>query len=268
MEIEIDLEKTLEQNAAQYFDKSKKARKKIDGAKKAIVETEKKLAIARKKAEVREKVLLKKRKRDWFEKFHWFYTGNGFLVVGGRDAHSNEYIVKKHMNEKDIYFHAEIFGAPHCVLKTEGKKPGKEDLIEAAVFAGTFSKAWQEGLAAVDVYSVSPEQVSKKAPSGEALGTGAFMIYGEKNWFKKSPLSIAIGIEKKESTARVISGPASAVKVHAVFFVELLQGKIEKNETAKKLKKLFDEKLGKNEFTIDDFVSMIPTGRFEIFLKK
>ena len=43
MELEIDLNKSLNENASLYFDKSKKSKKKLDGLKKAVKDTEKKL---------------------------------------------------------------------------------------------------------------------------------------------------------------------------------------------------------------------------------
>jgi len=43
MEIDIYLDKTIEQNAALYYEKAKKAKRKKEGVIKAIAETERKL---------------------------------------------------------------------------------------------------------------------------------------------------------------------------------------------------------------------------------
>lgn len=265
VKIELDLKKSLEENAAAYFDQSKACRGKIENIKKAILFTEKKLGLARKKAtaSISKKLLEKKRKRNWFEKFHWFFTSNNFLVFGGKDAHSNEQVVKKYLNETDLYFHADIFGAPHCVLKTAGRIPEKSDLIEAACFAGLFSKAWQDGLPFVDVYSVKPEQVSKKAPSGESIGTGAFMIYGKKQWFKKNSMDFSIGLEETENGFRIISGPKNAIKFHSVFSIDLVQGKLDKNSCSKKLKQLLELK-SREKIALEDIQSMLPAGKFDL----
>lgn len=56
-----------------------------------------------------------KRKLRWFEKFRWFVSSDGFLVIGGRDAGTNEMVVKKHMEPQDIYLHSDIHG-PHPLL--------------------------------------------------------------------------------------------------------------------------------------------------------
>ncbi|AJF60718.1 MAG: hypothetical protein QT03_C0001G1238 [archaeon GW2011_AR10] len=263
MQLAIDLKKSLQQNADLYYQKSKKAKKKLAGLSKAIPLIEGKIAEAEEKnalkAESRE--ITRKKKRQWFERFHWFRTSDGLLVVAGRDAGSNEALVKKHMEDGDLYFHAEIFGAPHTILKTEKNSAPKKSLEEASVFAAVFSRAWKQKLATADVYSVMPEQVSKKAPAGEALGAGAFMIYGKRNWFRKTKLEFAIGAMKENGEWKVISGPLSAVKKNSAFFFKVEQGQQSKGETAKQLRKLFEEKAGaKNVFELDEIISMLPNG--------
>ena len=133
------------------------------------VHTLEKLSDKDRKAKPKEKKLVKKRKRQWFEKFHWFFSTDGFLVIGGRDAKSNETLVKKHMEKADTFLHANIQGGAACVIKSQGKPIPKTTLQEAALFAGVFSKAWKEKLATIDVYAVNAENVSKKAPRWRAF---------------------------------------------------------------------------------------------------
>ncbi len=264
MEIEIFFEKNLEKNASMYFDKSKKLKQKAKNIEQAIKQTEKKIEKEKKrKSKLKPKPVIKKRKTEWFEKFHWFYSSENFLIAGGRDASSNETLVKKYMKKEDVYFHADIVGAPHCIIKTENKKPGQKTLNEAAGFAACFSKAWKEGIASVDVYSVKPEQVSKKAPSGEALGKGAFMIYGERKWFKKTPLDFFIGFQKIKNIFRIISGPKEAIEKHSDFVLNVKQGSEKKGLVAKKIKTFFDKKAGHN-FPIEEVEKMLPSGKMEL----
>lgn len=266
MEIEIDLNKNLNENASLYFDKSKKAKKKLEGLKKAVKDTEKKLTELKEKEGIKEKskeILVKKRKKQWFEKFHWFYTSDNLLALAGRDAKSNEELIKKHMEKTDLYFHADIHGSPHCILKTKNNSASDKTKKETAEFVGCFSRAWDSGLSAVDVYSVLPEQVTKSAPSGESMKTGSFMIYGEREWFKKTPLDFGIGLKKEKENFVVISGSFDAVKKNSVACFKLIQGKDSKGITAKKLKKLFEEKL--NELIdLDELISMLPNGNSDI----
>ncbi|MFH1235180.1 MAG: NFACT RNA binding domain-containing protein [Candidatus Diapherotrites archaeon] len=261
VQVEIDFSKSLEENASMYFDKGKEAKAKAERIRKAILETEKRLSKESKKAEVAKPEIFRKRAKEWFEKFRWFYSSDGFLVIGGRDAQSNEIIVKKHMGKGDLYFHADIVGAPHCVVKAAGGKVPEKTKEEAAVFAAVFSKAWAVGISNADVYSVNPEQVSKKAPTGESIGTGAFMIYGERRWFRKLPVRVAVGIDKE---GRVIAGPESAVKKHSSFAAFLSPGAEKKSDVAKRLKAIFEKKYGAKGIHIDEFIAMIPSGESKI----
>jgi len=256
VEVEISFDKTLDENASSYYMRSKEARKKILGLGKAIIAAQNKSVSFEKK----EKIVSVNRTKKWFENYRWFFSSDGFLVVGGKDAHSNEEIVKKRMKKDDVYFHADVFGAPHCFIQTNGKNVPDSTMNEAASFAITFSKAFEEGRTQAEAYSVKPEQVSKTPRPGENLGTGAFMIYGERNWFRKTPLSCAIGFYLKEKI--LMSGPLSAIKKNCSFFVELKQGRVEKNEASKILKKKFEER--GFVFGTESFLSLMPNGNFDL----
>jgi len=266
VKVKIDLKKSLQENASLYFDSRKKSKKKLKGLEKALLSSnERKKALEDKKKEIHERKILKKRKKKWFEKFHWCRSSDGFLIIGGKDAKGNELLVKKQLEKDDLYFHAEIQGAAHVAVKGDGKKIPEKTKNEAAQFAAAFSKAWREKIPAIDVYSVSPEQVSKTAPSGEALGTGAFMVSGKRNYFKKTPLAFAIGVEIDTDEIVVISGPHSAVKKHSKHYVLLKQGNTQKGMAAKRIKQIFEKKLeGKYPLDLDELNSMLPNGGIEI----
>ena len=149
--------------------------------------------------------------------------------------------------------------------KTEGNEVDEETKKEAAVFAANFSKAWASGLSSIDVYSVKPEQVSKQAPTGTSLSTGAFMIYGKREWFRNISLGIAIGIEKKDDYYKVISGPKAAIKKHSAISFEIFRGEKKKSEIAQELRGLFEKNLNLRLATsIDEIVSMLPASNLEI----
>jgi predicted ribosome quality control (RQC) complex YloA/Tae2 family protein len=270
MELELNFSKSLDENAALYFEKSKESKNKIAGLKKALSIAEQKMKT--READDAKKKIIKEaqkekanRKKKWFESFRWFISSDNLLIVGGRDAISNEQIVKNKMKKNDAYFHADVFGAPHCFIQAPEELKGNEfefppqSLIEASQFAATFSKAWEESRPQADVYNVKPEQVSKSAKSGESMGTGAFMIYGERNWFRKTALSCAIGYFPREKT--LMCGPLSAIQKHCRVFVNLKQGSKSKEATAKELKVHFEKK--GLSFTVDEFVSLLPNGNFE-----
>lgn len=271
MDIEFDLTKSIEENASSYFEEAKGTKRKVVGLRKALSLMEEKVS-KREEFDAKKELAIKQKKerakilKKWFFSFRWFFSSDNLLVVGGRDAISNEQIVKNKMKKNDVYFHADVFGAPHCIISAPEKLRGGDfvapisSMKEAAIFAAIFSKAWEEERPIADVYSVKPEQVSKSAKSGESMGTGAFMIYGERNWFKKTPLSCAIGYFSREQ--KLMCGPISAVKFHCKNFFELLQGEKSKELIARELKVLFEKK--GLFFEVDEFVSVLPNGGFEL----
>jgi predicted ribosome quality control (RQC) complex YloA/Tae2 family protein len=238
----LNLHERLYDNAGRYYDQSKRAKQKMEGAKTALAETRKKLAEIKAKisetealehvkpTETAEQLAKRKIKhKEWFEKFHWFTSSDGFLIVAGKDAVSNEVLIKKYTDADDIVFHADVVGAPFTVIKTEGKKPSEQCLRETSEFAAAFSRGWREGFASVDVYWIKPDQLSKGAPSGEYVSHGAFVVRGERNWLRNVPLRIAIGItvNKEENLARIGGGPVDAVKAKANAYVIVVPGDLE-----------------------------------------
>ena len=247
MKIILDSSKSLEQNASIYFEKAKKAKKKAEGARAALEETKRRLKKLDKKIEeeIKEKSKVI-RKKEWYEKFRWFYTSENFLVIAGRDATTNEIVIKKHTDKDDIVFHTELPASPFGVLK--GK--GKISIEETAQFIACYSKAWKVGRAVADVFYVKPDQVTKKAPAGEFIAKGAFMIYGKKK-FIAQVLKLYIG---KMEDGKIMSGPESAVKKHCNKYTEIIQGNDKTSFIAKKIKFIL------NADNLDDIIRVIPQG--------
>ena len=164
-------------------------------AREAVVEALGRLSELELKAKARVVTLRARARRiAWFERFRWTLTSNGFLVIGGRDASQNESLVRRYLDERDLFLHADIQGGSAVIVKTQGREPSREDVEDAAIIAACYSRAWKAGLASVDVYWVYGNQVSKSAPAGEYLRTGAFMIYGERNYIRGVRLLLALGL--------------------------------------------------------------------------
>ena len=250
VEIKLNITNSLEKNASDYFEKAKRLKKKLERTKKAIA----RLSIKKEKAEkkqaqqsVRERI--KKREKDWYEKFHWFFSSEGFLVIGGRDATTNEIVVKKHTQPTDIIFHTDTPGSPFFVIQTKGKKPGDITIKETSIATASYSKAWKLGILSLDVFHVSPEQVTKEAKAGEYVSKGAFMVYGKKT-YSRPMVGLALGLYKD----RVMAAALSAVQKHCEDYIEIEPGKDKKSVVAKKAQKILNGGL------LDDYISVTPAG--------
>ncbi len=264
--VKLYLNKSIGENAEIYYEKAKKAKHKLEGARKAYEDTLKKIQEIEKLIEEEEKKelsvrKLEKRKKKWFEKFRWFISSEGLLVIGGKDATTNEILVKRHMTGNDLYCHADIYGAPHVVIK-DGKKAGEKTILEACQFAVSMSRAWKDGIYSGDAYWADPSQVTKKAPSGEYLGKGAFMVYGKRNWMHGLPLKLAVGIVEYEGERLPMCGPVDALKAHTNRYIIIRPGRTKKSELAKKIAKIL-EKWG-HKVELDDLMQILPPGNGEI----
>jgi predicted ribosome quality control (RQC) complex YloA/Tae2 family protein len=230
------LRRSLFENASEYYDHGKKAKQKAAGAlvaledsKKHLVQIEKELSRAEelkslKPTEIMEALAKRKvESKEWYEKFRWFISSDGFLVVAGKDTVSNEVLIKKYTKQEDVVFHAEISGAPFTVVKSEGKSIPEPTLREAGEFAASFSRAWRENAGSADVYWVKLDQLSKSGPSGEFVPHGAFSVVGKRNWMRNVPLRVAIGITVDEET-HYVGGPLDAVKAKTRTYVVLVPG--------------------------------------------
>jgi predicted ribosome quality control (RQC) complex YloA/Tae2 family protein len=261
----IDIKLTIPQNAQVYYDKAKKLTKKKDGALKAIEDTKLAMQKREKKVSSRRKVNTKK---YWYERFRWFKSSDDFLVVAGRDADSNEEIVKKYMEKRDIVFHTQNPGAPITVIKTMGNEVPETTLQETAQFVVSYSSVWKSGQFSGDCYWIKPEQVSKTPETGEFLKKGSFVIRGERNYFRDVQVTAAVALELEGST-RVIGGPTSAVRKNGQHVVEVVPGKYNQNDVAKKIYKIYVERLKDTNFvkqiaSPDKIAMMLPPGESDI----
>ncbi|RLI79246.1 30S ribosomal protein S13 [Archaeoglobales archaeon] len=266
--VELSLNKTIHQIADEYYNKAKKIKEKLDGLLKAIEKTKEDME---KVEEIEAKKYVESirvvRKREWFERFRWFVTSDGFLVIGGRNAAMNEEIVSKYLETNDLFFHTQTPGAPATILKN-GQNAPEQSLIEAAKFAVTYSALWKEGKYGGDVYYVKPEQVKRTAKAGEYLPKGSFYIVGKREYIKAS-VSCGVGVEMDKF--RVFGGPITAVKKYCDYYVELDIGNESPNELSKEIAfklismaKEGEKHLVRSIATPDEIMKFLPPGKSRI----
>ena len=261
----IDPKLTIPENAENYYEKAKKAKRKTKGALIAIDNTKKQLEDIKSKKDIAMENISVPKKRvkknlKWYEKLRWFLSSDGHLIVGGRDANSNESIVKKYLDPKDIYLHADIHGASSIAIKLNGDEINDTLLKESGEFAASFSSAWSMGFTSQDVFWVHPEQVTKTPESGEFLAKGSFVIRGHRNYIRGARVKLAIGIVDYEGK-RIMVGPIEALEAHCENFVVLKPGFMKKEALAKKIiNKINEDDL----LTLDDIIRVLPSGKCDI----
>jgi len=216
--VELALDGGPREAAQRLYTEAKRLAEKLAGAREALEATERKLAAGEPtltppspaaKAEA-----APPRAPRWFEKFRWFVSSEGVLVLGGRDAASNDLLVRRHLKDGDLYLHADLHGASSVVVKKPNPPAaiGEATIREAAQWAVAFSKAWRAGLASASAFWASPDQVSKTAASGEFVPRGAWMVRGTKHFVADLPLVLALGRVRYEGDEFLSAAPPEAVR--------------------------------------------------------
>lgn len=202
LEIDINLGLSPWNNAREYYDQKRTAAEKqektVQQSVYALKSAEQKIAEDLKKGLKQEKPVLQPiRKPMWFEKFIWFLSSDGYLVLGGRDAQQNEILYKRYLRKGDVYVHADLHGAASVIIKNNPKTPDApippSTLTQAGSMSVCCSSAW-DSKAAMGAWWVHADQVSKSAPAGEYLPTGSFMVRGKKNLLPPALLMLGFGV--------------------------------------------------------------------------
>ena len=245
----IDKKKSLEANASSYFDKSKEMDRKAERTKEVI---------ASKPVSKPKKKIIKNKNMEWFERFRWFITTDGEIAVAGKDARSNEQVVKKYLKVNDRYAHADIHGAPSVVVKNvNGVQPSDLSMLEACNFSLSYSKAWGARVSGGHSFWVENDKVSKTPNTGEFLAKGAFVIRGKRNWNRNLELNVAIGLISYDGNLKFMGGPISSVEKHSEKYVIFRPGFTERRVVIRRLSEAFSA-----EST--DIEKLLPSGGFDL----
>jgi predicted ribosome quality control (RQC) complex YloA/Tae2 family protein len=240
-------------------------------------------------AKIHNKVIVKHQvNKEWYERYRWFITSDGLLAIGGRDSSSNSVVIRKHLTEYDIVFHAEIYGSPFFVIKNSAATTSSPitaavigddnndismSLQQVAQATVSFSRAWKDGLFSGDAYWVKADQIRKGAPTGQFLPKGSFVIEGKRNYIKGVEIKLAIGVmQMSNNKFTLVCGPIDAVKKSSLVYSVLLPGTMDPTNIAKKIKNEFIRVASDHTelldfiktISIDDFVRTIPYGQSKI----
>jgi len=212
--------------------------------------------------------------KQWYERYRWYVSTDGHLVIGGRDASSNSAVIRKHMTENDLVFHAEIHGSPFFLVKNATNQENGTFVEETAQATVSFSRAWKDGLSNGDAYWVFPNQVKKGAPTGQFLPKGSFVIEGKRNFCRGIELKLSIGliqIEKKRY--RFVCGSSSAIQKRSLVLASLLPGGYDPMYLAKKIKSEFVKVISDFDpdladylkgVILDEIIRILPSGQSKI----
>ena len=280
-QVSLNIDETVHQNAQRYFQAGRKQKDKSAGAIQALEDTKLELERAKKKQAKREAsgqvAKVRRAKRLWFENHKWTMLPSGHLMVGGKDAKGNDSIVKKHLSLGDRYLHADMHGAPSCSLRNnqgfeiDTQPPahiGEDmpafrlvDKVEAeiddevteiaATMALAWSRAWNGGGAHGTVFWVKPGQVSKSAETGEYVGKGAFVIRGQRTWYKDIDLRLGVGLVAINGIPLLMASTVEHIAEICNRYIVVTPGREKKESIANKIYK-------STGLAVDDILPILP----------
>ena len=247
-EIKIDIFKSPEANASEYFDKAKEMERKAERTRE-ILDTKPLKKPRRRK--------IKAENLEWFENYRWFITSEGEVAIGGKDATTNERAVKKYLKTRDRYAHADVHGAPSVVVKNNGAPPSSDSMLEACHFSLAYSKAWAARVSSGHSFWVESDKVSKTPNTGEFLAKGSFVIRGKRNRNKKLELKLAIGLIDYNGVEKLMGGPVMALENQSKKYAVFKPGFTDRKQLSKILSNIFER-------DISEIEKLLPNGGFEL----
>ncbi|KAF1931803.1 uncharacterized protein M421DRAFT_417552 [Didymella exigua CBS 183.55] len=202
LSIDIDLGLSAWANSTEYFDSKKTAASKeertLQASERALKSHEKKVAEDLKKGLKQEKEVLRPvRKQQWFEKFIYFISSDGYLVLGGKDAQQNEIIYRRYLRKGDVYVHSDLKGSIPMIIKNNPNTPDApippSTLSQAGNLSVCTSEAW-DSKAVMSAWWVLADRVTKTGQTGEFLAPGVFNITGKKEYLPPAQLIVGLGV--------------------------------------------------------------------------
>jgi predicted ribosome quality control (RQC) complex YloA/Tae2 family protein len=246
--VEINISKSPEANASEYFDKAKEMERKAKRTREVLnIKSSKKPKKRKIKAE----------NLEWFEKYRWFITSEEEIVIAGKDATTNERVVKKYLKNMDRYAHADVHGAPSVVVKNNGDPPSFDSMMEACHFSLAYSKAWAARVSSGHSFWVESDKVSKTPNTGEFLAKGSFVIRGKRNWNKNLELKLAIGLIVYNGVEKLMGGPVMTMENQSKKYAVFKPGFTDRKQVSKILADIFMREVSEIE-------KLLPNGGFEL----
>ncbi|MBI2448999.1 DUF814 domain-containing protein [Candidatus Pacearchaeota archaeon] len=177
-----------------------------------------------------------------YQKYRWFFTSSGKLVIGGKNAKQNEEIMQYVMKDKSecVITHTKEPGSPFCIILSD--KYSAKDLDECLIFCGCFSKSWKNNKKLTEVHWFYSKDIYKK----KSMKEGTF---GVRKISDKKTIELKLYYKEQEGKARFI--PAKTSKLCITI------GGIEKELFAYQISKIL--KRSKQEI-----IEALPSGRFAI----
>ncbi|KOO28559.1 nuclear export mediator factor nemf-like protein [Chrysochromulina tobinii] len=196
--VKLDITLSALANARSYYTQRKAAAVKTaktgQAAEQVVRQAEKKAAHAVASMKV-QTCIRQVRTPFWWEKFDWFISSENLLVLLAKDLQQTDMLVRRHLRAKDTYVHADVQGAPVCVVKCGAglETVPQLTLAQAGDAVMCRSDAWTSR-AVTSAWWAPAHEVTKQDRDGSLLPTGMHRVLGQRNYLPPSQNLMGLGI--------------------------------------------------------------------------
>ncbi|MEK6913767.1 MAG: NFACT RNA binding domain-containing protein [Nanoarchaeota archaeon] len=93
-------------------------------------------------------------------KFRKFMLRSGTEIHLGKDAESNDELMKKFRGKENIIIHTVAAGSPFCVI--DNLNPSSQDILASGIYCARFSKDWKNNKKDVRISIFTGKDVYKE----------------------------------------------------------------------------------------------------------
>ena len=207
--VKLDMNVSALANARSFYTQKKaaavKTAKTLAAAEHTVKAAEKKAAKAI--AQIKVKATIRsKRTPFWWEKFDWCVSSENLLILCAKDAHQSEMLVRRHLRARDVYIHADVPGAPVCVVKHSGSSSEIPPLTLSQAGCAVLSRSdgWSNRVV-TSAWWVAADAVTKDDPHGGRFPPGVFGVKSSATriYLPPSPPVMGFGILFRVSLSSV-----------------------------------------------------------------
>lgn len=193
----IDLTLSAYANASNYFNIKKsnvEKQKKVEkNAQKALKNIEQRIEKdLKKKLKESHDVLNKTRKPYFFEKFHWFVSSEGFLVLMGKSGMESDQIYSKYIHDNDVFV-SNSFDTHVWIKNPDETEVPPNALMQAGIMCMSASPAWSKKIQSSAWWCFAKELSKFDNYGGEVLPAGTFRLKDEKKKSFLPPSQLVMG---------------------------------------------------------------------------
>lgn len=201
VKVEIDLGLSAWANSRVYFDHKRTAAAKqertLQSANKALKSAEHKIMrdmAASRSQDSQFHGLRTIREQYWFEKFYWFVSSDGYLVMGGRDPMQNQLLFRRYFKQNDVLVTADVTGASIVIIKNHlpVSEVPPSTISQAGAFAAASSKAWESKAIPRSWYGRF-DQIDKVTKEGQLVPIDNIEVRGGRNVIPPMPMDMGLG---------------------------------------------------------------------------